>query len=146
MVQKFIQYFFMKMVHFHKKIQNVVVPKERQRFLQILTKKSLGLVLFSRDRRVTPNIHCFLASSINSTPDHSNKNNLEATSKLREKYSNTQFFWSVFSSIRTKYPYSVQILENTDHKNSVFGYVDMFKNIKRNLETYISGSLKDILH
>ena len=122
MVQKFIQYFFMKMVHFHKKIQNVVVPKERQRFLQILTKKSLGLVLFSRDRRVTPNIHCFVASSINSTPDHSNKNNLEATSKLREKYSNTQFFWSVFSSIRTKYPYSVQILENTDHKNSVFGH------------------------
>ena len=129
MVQKFIQYFFMKMVHFHKKIQNVVVPKERQRFLQILTKKSLGLVLFSRDCRVTPNIHCFLASSINSTPDHSNKNNLEATLKLREKYSNTQFFWSVFSSIRTKYadlrrkcPYLVQILENTDHKISVFGH------------------------
>ena len=129
MVQKFIQYFFMKMVHFHKKIQNVVVPKERQRFLQILTKKSLGLVLFSRDRRVTPNIHCFLASSINSTPYHSNKNNLKATLKLREKYSNTQFFWSVFSSIRTKYgdlrrtcPYLVQILENTDHKNSVFGH------------------------
>ena len=119
----------MKMVHFHKKIQNVVAPKERQRFLQILTKKSLGLVLFSRDRRVTPNIHCFLASSINSTPDHSNKNNLEATLKLREKYSNTQFFWSVFSSIRTKYadlrrkcPYLVQILENTDHKISVFGH------------------------
>ena len=35
------------------------------------------------------------------------------------------FFWSVFSCIRTEYgrksPYSVQIQENTDQKNSVFG-------------------------
>ena len=31
-------------------------------FLQILTKKSLGSVLFSMDGRVTANIHTFLAS------------------------------------------------------------------------------------
>ena len=37
------------------------------------------------------------------------------------------FFWSVFSRIRTeygnlqsKYPYSVQIRENTDHKNTQY--------------------------
>ena len=39
------------------------------------------------------------------------------------------FFWSAFSRIRTeyvdlwsKYPYSVQMWENTDQKNSVFGH------------------------
>ena len=35
------------------------------------------------------------------------------------------FFWSVFFHIRTEYcisPYSVQMRENTDQKNSVFGY------------------------
>ena len=39
------------------------------------------------------------------------------------------FFWSVFSRIRTEYedlrsksPYSVRIRENTDQKNSAFGY------------------------
>ena len=39
------------------------------------------------------------------------------------------FFWSAFSGIRTEYgeiqsipPYSVRMRENTDRKNSVFGY------------------------
>ena len=48
---------------------------------------------------------------------------------LREKCSNTKFFWSVFSSIRTEYgerrsisPYSHRLRENTDQKNSVFGH------------------------
>ena len=42
---------------------------------------------------------------------------------LREKSPNTEFFWSVFSRIRTVYadlrskcPYSVQMQENTDRK------------------------------
>ena len=39
------------------------------------------------------------------------------------------FFWSVFSRIQTEYeekrsvfPYSVQMQENTDQKNSEYGY------------------------
>ena len=45
-----------------------------------------------------------------------------------EKCPNTEFFWSVFSRIWTEYgdllyisPYSVQMWENKDQKNSVFG-------------------------
>ena len=133
------------MVHFHKKIQNVVVPKERQRFLQILTKKSLGLVIFSRDRRVTPNIHCFVASSINSTPDHSNKNNLEATSFSGPYFPafglNTVTYGE---NIRIQFKYWKIRTTKTPYLDT-FQTVDVFKNIKRNLETYISGSLKDIL-
>ena len=49
---------------------------------------------------------------------------------LREKCSNTEFFWSLFfrniwtesGDLRSKSPHSVQIRENTDQKNSVFGY------------------------
>ena len=48
---------------------------------------------------------------------------------MREKCSNTEFFWSVFSHIwtecvdlRSKSSYSVQIRENTDQKNSLFGH------------------------
>ena len=44
---------------------------------------------------------------------------------LREKYS--EFFWSVFSHVRTEYgeilrisPYSVRMPENTDQKNSEY--------------------------
>ena len=45
---------------------------------------------------------------------------------LREKCQYSEFFWSVFSHIRTEYreilpcisPYSVQMLESTDQKNS----------------------------
>ena len=44
-------------------------------------------------------------------------------SALREKCPNTEFFWSVFSYIRTEYgdlrsksPYSVRIQKNTDQK------------------------------
>ena len=47
---------------------------------------------------------------------------------LREKFPNAELFWSLFSGIRTEYgyllrksPYSVQMRENTDQKNSVFG-------------------------
>ena len=46
-------------------------------------------------------------------------------SALREKCAYLEFFWSVFSRIRTKYeeilritPYSVRMRENTDLKNS----------------------------
>ena len=47
---------------------------------------------------------------------------------LREKCPNMEFFWSVFSRIRTEYGdlllksvYSVQVRENKDQKNAVFG-------------------------
>ena len=43
---------------------------------------------------------------------------------LREKCPYSEFFWSVFSRIRTKYgedPYSVRTWENTDQKNSEYG-------------------------
>ena len=46
---------------------------------------------------------------------------------LREKSSYSEFFWFIFSSIRTEYgeipsfsPYSTQIQENVDHKNSEY--------------------------
>ena len=48
---------------------------------------------------------------------------------LRRKCPYSEFFWSVFSRIRTEYgeirsvsPYSVQMRENTDQKNSKYGY------------------------
>ena len=48
---------------------------------------------------------------------------------LRKKCPYSEFFWSVFSRIRTEYgdllckcPYSVQMWENTDQKNSKYGY------------------------
>ena len=48
---------------------------------------------------------------------------------LRKNFPNMEFFWSVFSRIwteygdlRSKYLYSVQIRENTDQKNFVFGH------------------------
>ena len=48
---------------------------------------------------------------------------------LREKGPYSEFFWSVFSHIRTEYgdlqsksPHSVRIRENTDQKNSVQGH------------------------
>ena len=47
---------------------------------------------------------------------------------LREKCLHSEFFWSVFSRIWIEYgetlrisPHSVQIRENTDHKNSEYG-------------------------
>ena len=44
------------------------------------------------------------------------------------------FFWSVFSCIQTeyggKYPYSVQIRENTNRKNSVLGHFSLSVAIK----------------
>ena len=48
---------------------------------------------------------------------------------LREKCSYLEFFWSVFSHIRTEYgeilrvsPYSIRMRENTDQKNSEYGH------------------------
>ena len=48
---------------------------------------------------------------------------------MRKKCSNTEFLWSLFSRIWTKYgdlrsksPYSVQIRENTDQNNSIFDH------------------------
>ena len=48
---------------------------------------------------------------------------------LREKCSYSEFFWSVFSRIRTEYReilhiilYSVQIQENVDQKMSKYGH------------------------
>ena len=53
---------------------------------------------------------------------------------LRIKCLNTEFFWSLFSRIWTKYrdlrgksPYSVKIRERSDQKNSVFGLFDPVK-------------------
>ena len=47
----------------------------------------------------------------------------------RQKYSYSEFFWSVISHIQTEYvdlrsnsPYSVQMWENTDQKYSVYGH------------------------
>ena len=55
------------------------------------------------------------------------QNSKETT--LREKCFNLEFFWSVFSRIRTEYgnlqsnsPYLVRIWENKYQKNSEFGY------------------------
>ena len=57
--------------------------------------------------------------------------NLVHDSTLREKCTNTEFFWSVFSCIRTKYgvilrisPYSNIMLENKDQKKTP--YLDTF--------------------
>ena len=48
---------------------------------------------------------------------------------LREKCSYSEFFWSVFPRIRTKYgeirtipPYSVRMRENADQRNSEHGH------------------------
>ena len=48
---------------------------------------------------------------------------------LREKCPYSEFFWSVFSRIRTEYrevlrtsPYSVQMQENRDRRNSAYGH------------------------
>ena len=48
---------------------------------------------------------------------------------LREKCPHSEFFWSVFSRIRTVHgeiqsvsPYSVQMRENKDQKNSEYGH------------------------
>ena len=57
------------------------------------------------------------------TPNSSNKNT------LRKNCPNTEFFWSILSIIWTEHgdvwsksPYSVQMRENTDQKDSLFGY------------------------
>ena len=56
-----------------------------------------------------------------------------ATSRrLREKYPNTEIFWSVFSRTRTehgdllcKFLYPVRIQENADQKNFLFGNLSL---------------------
>ena len=54
---------------------------------------------------------------------------------LHEKGPYSDFFWSVFSCIRTEYgkilrisPYSVWIRENADQKNSEYGHISHVKN------------------
>ena len=56
------------------------------------------------------------------------KNTNLITISLREKCSYSEFSWSFVSRIRTEYeeilrisPYSVQMRENTDQKNSEYG-------------------------
>ena len=48
---------------------------------------------------------------------------------LRKKCPHSEFFWFVFSHIRTEYreilrisPYSIRMLENTDQKDSEYGH------------------------
>ena len=52
-----------------------------------------------------------------------------AATTQHEKYSNAEFFWSVFSRIRSEYgdllresPYSLRMWGNTDQKNSEYGH------------------------
>ena len=54
---------------------------------------------------------------------------LYSTYTLHEKCPYSEFFWPVFSYTRTEYgeirsisPYSVQMRENTDQKNSEYGH------------------------
>ena len=61
--------------------------------------------------------------------NHFNPNLIPSFRTLREKCLYSKFFWSAFSRIRTEYgdilrisPYSVQMQENTDQKNSKYGY------------------------
>ena len=51
------------------------------------------------------------------------------TPALREKCPYSKFFWSLFFCMRTEYgeirsvsPYSVRMPQNTDHRNSEYGY------------------------
>ena len=57
---------------------------------------------------------------------------------MRKKCSYSEFLWSVFSRIRTEYghllrqsPFSVQMRENTNQKNSEYGH---FSRIEKHLE------------
>ena len=61
---------------------------------------------------------------------------------LRKKCPYSEFFWSVFSRIRTEYgeigsisPYLVQMRENTDQNNSEYGL------FSRNIESAIYGKV-----
>ena len=80
------------------------------------------LVLFQFARMYLKNSCNEVAASSNSV--------LFVTPPLRKNCSNAEFFSSVFSRIWTEYedlwsksPYSVQILENMDQKNSVFEHL-----------------------
>ena len=64
---------------------------------------------------------------------------------LREKYSNTEFFWSVFPRISTyfpafdllgKSPYSVKIREMPTRKNP---YLDTFHAVLLSVKAYLSN-------
>ena len=59
---------------------------------------------------------------------------------LLEKWPYSEFFWSVFSRIRTEFgemlsifPYSVWIRENTDQKNSQYGHFSRSRNVQYHL-------------
>ena len=60
---------------------------------------------------------------------------------LREKCPNTEFFWSLFSRIRTEYgeirsisPYSVRIRENEDQKKTPYSETFHAVNVRTHLE------------
>ena len=59
----------------------------------------------------------------------------KSTETLREMCPYSEFFWSVFSHIRTEcgkifriYPYLVRMRENTDQKNSEYGHSSCSEN------------------
>ena len=62
---------------------------------------------------------------------------LEVVITLREKCPYSEFFWSIFSRIRTEYgeiqsisPYPVRMRENTDQKNSEYGHFSRSVSLK----------------
>ena len=67
---------------------------------------------------------------------------------LRENCPSSEFFWSVFSRIRTEYgeilrisPYSVRMQENTDQKNSEYGHFSRSGSLIRNCVLRLLSSL-----
>ena len=65
---------------------------------------------------------------------------LQVVETLHEKCPNTEFFWSVFSRIRTEYGeilriswYSVWMRENTDQINSAFGQFSRSWNLLKDI-------------
>ena len=59
--------------------------------------------------------------------------------KLQEKCPYSVFFWTVFSAIRAEYreirsisPYSIEMRENTDQKNSKYGYFSRSVTLPKN--------------
>ena len=71
--------------------------------------------------------------------------------KLREKCPYLEFFWPVFSCIRTEYgeirslsPYSVQMWENTDQKNSEYGHFSRSVKLDTLLRRHEDDHIKEI--
>ena len=71
---------------------------------------------------------------------------------LRKNCPNTEFFWSAFSRIwieygdlRSKSPYLIQIRENTEQKNSVFGHFSNSVGDKREEQVHMKFLLSQPL-